>query len=316
MSKTLTFPLFPTSIGSSTHFTSIAGPCAVESYEQMEKVAKELRKNKIHLMRGGLWKMRTNCKSFQGVGVEGIEWVRSLCREYGLGFVTEVTDLRQISVLEDVVSAFQVGTRNMYNYPLLMELGKTKKPVLLKRHFSATVEEWLQATDYIIKGGNEQIILCERGIRTFENSTRYTLDINAVVYLKHLKHRCPFPVMVDPSHAVGMRDLIPSLCYASIAAGADGLLVEVHPHPERAKSDAVQALSLPEFQQTLNTMKGYLLAAHKTLSPYSPHSPTLSSSSSSSYGYGKKEATTHLTSTVKSTEANTNTSSDGVKTGC
>ena len=259
------FPLAPTSIGSASHFTPIAGPCAVESYEQLEKVAKVLKKNKVHLLRGGLWKLRTRHESFQGVGKEGLEWVRSICRTYQLGFITEITDLRQLELLEGIVSAFQVGTRNMYNYPLLKELGKTRKPVLLKRHFSATIEEWLQAAEYIVQGGNEQVILCERGIRTFENSTRYTLDINAVVYLKH---RCPFPVVVDPSHAIGIRELIPSLCYASIAAEADGLLVEVHPQPEEAKSDAAQALSLSIFQETLSQMEAYLLVAKRTFSPF------------------------------------------------
>ena len=264
--STKSFFLNPTSMGSGSHFTPIVGPCAVESYSQMEKIAKVLKKNHVHLLRGGLWKLRTSHQSFQGVGEEGLEWIQAVCRTYQLGFVTEITDLRQLELLEktDIVSAFQVGTRNMYNYPLLKELGKTQKPVLLKRSFSATLKEWLQAAEYIVKGGNEQVILCERGIRTFENSTRYTLDINAVVYLKR---HCSFPVVVDPSHAIGIRELVPPLCYASIAAGADGLLVEVHPEPSKAKSDSAQALDLFTFEETLSQMQAYLLAAKKTFSP-------------------------------------------------
>ena len=280
--STKSFFLNPTSIGSSSHFTPIAGPCAVESYEQLEKTAKVLKKNHIHLLRGGLWKLRTSHQSFQGVGEEGLEWLQAICHDYQLGFVTEITDLRQLELLEktDFVSAFQVGTRNMYNYPLLKELGKTQKPVLLKRSFSATLKEWLQAAEYIVNGGNEKVILCERGIRTFENSTRYTLDINTVVYLKH---HCPFPVVVDPSHAIGIRELVPALCYTSIAAGADGLLVEVHPAPPQAKSDSAQALHLSTFEETLFQMQAYLVAAKKTFSPIAVPSsfavPSISSAS-------------------------------------
>lgn len=222
----------------------IAGPCSIESREQLAEAAQAARAGGACFMRGGVFKMRTNPNSFQGLGSKALELAREARSEFALPFVSEVVDVRQIAEMAEVVDMFQVGSRNMYNYALLQELGRTQTPVLLKRGFSATVEEWLLAAEYIARGGNENVVLCERGIRTFETSTRNTLDLNSVAYVKAHSH---WPVIVDPSHGTGRPELIAPLSMAAIAAGADGLIIEIHPRPKEAKSDGFQALDIAGY---------------------------------------------------------------------
>jgi 3-deoxy-7-phosphoheptulonate synthase len=233
-------------------FPLIAGPCAIESQEQVAAVGAVLRQNNIRVMRGGLYKPRTSPYAFQGLGREGIAIVAALKQQYELAFLTEVMECRQIEWLDDIADAFQVGARNMQNYALLTELGRQQKPVLLKRGSSATLEELLLAAEYIHLGGNSDIILCERGIRAAANASRFILDIAAIPMLKRLSH---LPVVVDPSHAAGSSDLVPALAHAALAAGADGLLIETHPQPHLAKSDGQQALTLDAFSQLVNTLR-------------------------------------------------------------
>lgn len=224
--------------------TMIAGPCSIESRDQFRETAAGVKAAGATFLRGGVYKMRTSPNSFQGIGLAGFEDVLRVKKEMGLPLVSEVTDVRQIGDLANIVDMFQVGARNMYNYELLRELGLLRKPVLLKRSFSATVDEWLKAADYILKGGNDDIILCERGIRTFEPTTRNTLDLNSVAYLKT---HTSFPVVVDPSHGTGRPELILPMSLAAVGAGADGLMIEVHPRPSEALSDADQALNFTQF---------------------------------------------------------------------
>lgn len=224
----------------------MAGPCAVESREQMRTAAKGVKAAGGKVLRGGVYKPRTSPYSFQGLGEEGVEYLAEAAAEYGLLTVTEVMDERGLDVLVDKVDILQVGSRNMQNFHLLKLLGEIDKPVILKRGLAATVEEWLSAAEYILAGGNSQVILCERGIRTFEPSTRNTLDLSAVSLVRELSH---LPVIVDPSHAAGRVDLIPSLAKAAVACGADGLLIEVHPNPPEAQSDGIQSLTPEQFGQ-------------------------------------------------------------------
>jgi 3-deoxy-7-phosphoheptulonate synthase len=233
-------------------FQVIAGPCSVETEEQFRRTAQQVRRSGATLLRGGIYKLRTDPKSFQGLGLDALGFVSRTARESGLPFVTEVTDPRQIEVLEPFVDLFQVGTRNMHNYALLKELGRSKRPVLLKRGFAALVEEWLLAARYVTDGGNPNVILCERGIRTFEKVTRNTLDLASVTWIK--KHS-EFPIIVDPSHATGIRDLVAPMALASIAAGADGLLIETHPDPATALSDGPQALDFPAFDGLMSRIR-------------------------------------------------------------
>ncbi len=243
-------------------FVVIAGPCAVESREQLQAAATGVKAGGAVFLRGGVHKMRTNPASFQGLGGEAFKFIAEIKAAAGLPFVSEVTDPRQIGDLAAVVDMFQVGSRNMYNYALLAELGRLRTPVLLKRGFSATVEEWLLAADYIVRGGNENVVLCERGIRTFETTTRNTLDLNSVAYVKA---HSPFPVIVDPSHGTGRPELIPPLSLASAAVGADGLIVEVHPDPARSLSDAHQALDFAQFNSITEGVARVLEATGRTL---------------------------------------------------
>lgn len=226
-------------------FTIIAGPCAVEGQEQFLKVSMFLKELGIQILRGGIYKLRTDPNSFQGLREEAIEWLPEIKKHINLPLVSEITDPRQIEKLEPIIDCFQVGTRNMYNYELLKEIGKTRKPVILKRGFSALIKEWLLATEYVLAGGNDQIILCERGIRTFETLTRNTLDLTAVAYIKN---KTQFPVIVDPSHAAGNSELVLPLAKAAKAVGADGVLIEVHAEPSKALSDADQALDFKGMQ--------------------------------------------------------------------
>lgn len=229
-------------LDSQNQFLMITGPCALESRDQMAYIVNESSQSNV--FRAGIFKMRTNPNSFQGLGKEGIKIISDLKATRPFEFVTEITDPRQIEVLDDVVDMYQIGSRNMYNYDLLKELNSLGKPVLLKRAFSATVKEWICATEYMPMLENK-IILCERGIRTFETSTRNTLDLNTVVYLKQ---NTPFKVIVDPSHATGKREMIKPLSLAALACGADGLLIETHPNPSEALSDKEQQLDIHEFR--------------------------------------------------------------------
>lgn len=226
----------------------MAGPCAIESREQLEAVAEELKKGKTSVLRASAYKPRTSPYSFQGMGAEGLKIHKEAQKKHGLLIETEVMDPRDVKLVAEHVDIVRIGARNMQNFDLLKEVGKCGKPVILKRGMSATVEEWLMSAEYIMAHGNHQVILCERGIRTFENSTRSTLDLSSVAVVKTLTH---LPVIVDPSHAAGRKDIIPALCKAAVALGADGLLVEVHHQPKEAKVDGKQAL-LPSELETLS----------------------------------------------------------------
>jgi 3-deoxy-7-phosphoheptulonate synthase len=243
-------------------FTVIAGPCSIESYEQFAETAKGVKALGAHLLRGGIWKLRTSSKNFQGLGNASFELIKKVLKETQMGLVSEITDVRQIEEVYDFVDCFQVGARNMHNYSLLQELGKQKKPVLLKRGFAALIDEWIKASEYVIKGGNNNVILCERGIRTFETATRNTLDLNAVAFAKK---NSDLPVIVDPSHGVGICALVPDLAYAAAAVGADGIIVEVHPRPAEALSDGLQTLNLNEFKIMMAKLERILNAVEKPL---------------------------------------------------
>lgn len=224
-------------------FCLIAGPCAVESSEQVTSIARQVSAAGAQLLRGGAFKPRTSPYTFGGLGAEGLELLCRAGRETGLPVVSEITDPRQLPLFREV-DVLQVGARNMQNFELLRELGRQEKPVLLKRSFGATVTELLQAAEYILAGGNERVILCERGTRTFETDSRATLDVAGIAALKEQSH---LPVLADPSHAAGRRELVAPLALAAAAAGADGLMIEVHDRPEEALSDGRQALTCGEF---------------------------------------------------------------------
>lgn len=236
-------------------FTIIAGPCAVENYKQMECIAKFLKSLGIKYLRGGAFKPRTDPKSFQGLGMEGLKILKTIKETYGFKVVSEIMDPRDIDLAYDYIDIYQVGSRNMQNYSLLKELGKVRKPVLLKRGMSATIEEWIKASEYIALEGNENIILCERGIRTFERYTRNTLDLMSVPILKN---KTNYPILVDPSHGTGRRELILPASKAAMVLGASGIIVEVHPEPEKALSDGDQSLNFNQFEslvKELNLLK-------------------------------------------------------------
>jgi 3-deoxy-7-phosphoheptulonate synthase len=222
----------------------IAGPCAVESKEVLFDIAREIKEAGASFIRGGAFKPRTSPYTFQGLGVEGLKIMAEVGEKFGLPLVTELMDPRDIDALLEYADIIQIGTRNMQNFRLLTEVGSHDKPVLLKRGLSATIKELLMAAEYILAQGNEKVILCERGIRTFETATRNTLDLSAVPLLKSLSH---LPVVVDPSHGVGIRDLVSPMSKAAVAAGADGLMIEVHTCPEKALSDGAQSLTPQEF---------------------------------------------------------------------
>lgn len=226
----------------------IAGPCAVESSEQLFETARSVKKGGANILRGGAFKPRSSPYNFQGLGEEGLKLLSIIKKETGLPIVTEVMDTRQFEMVASYADMIQIGSRNMQNYPLLKEAGMCRKPILLKRGMMATVEEFLLAAEYILAHGNDQIVLCERGIRTFETSTRNTLDLSAVPMLKQLSH---LPVIVDPSHGTGLRWMVPSMARAAVAVGADGLIMEVHYKPEEALCDGYQSLSLNEFDQLM-----------------------------------------------------------------
>lgn len=233
-------------IGGSHPIAVMAGPCAVESFEQMMEVAKSVKKSGAKIIRGGAFKPRSSPYSFQGLEEDGLKILKAVKEETGLPIITEVVDPRDVELVAEYVDVLQIGARNMQNFRLLQEVGMHGKPVLLKRGLSATITEWLMAAEYIMSEGNENVILCERGIRTFETATRNTLDISAVPVLKELTH---LPVVIDPSHASGKAQYVSALSCAAVAAGADGLIVEVHNDPPNAASDGEQSLRPEQFEE-------------------------------------------------------------------
>ncbi len=230
----------------------VAGPCSAESRDQVNRTAVACRRAGAKLYRGGAFKPRSSPYSFQGLGEEGLAMLRDAASDQGMALVTEVMDLSQIALIERYADILQVGARNMQNFTLLKELGRTRTPVLLKRGISATIEEWLLSAEYILSGGNDRVILCERGIRTFESATRNTLDISAIPVVKQMSH---LPVFVDPSHGTGRRDKVAAMARAAVAAGADGLLIEVHHDPDRAMSDGPQSLYPNQFEQLMAELR-------------------------------------------------------------
>jgi 3-deoxy-7-phosphoheptulonate synthase len=232
----------------------IAGPCAIESEEMLLEIAVSVKASGAGMLRGGAWKPRTSPHSFQGLGSEAMVMLKSVGEEAGLPVVSEVLAVSQLEWALEYLDMVQVGARNMHNFPLLTEIGRCGAPVLLKRGFMATVEEWLLAAEYVMKEGNDKIVLCERGIRTFEPWTRATLDISSVPLARQSSS---LPVVVDPCHAAGRRDLVMPLSMASLGAGADGLMIEVHPHPERALSDGGQSLNLGDFAALAAAVRHY-----------------------------------------------------------
>ena len=227
----------------------IAGPCAVENEEQIEASAEFAAASGAQVLRGGAFKPRTSPYAFQGSGIQGLKLLRKAANRHGLAVVTEVMTIEQIETISEYADLLQVGARNMQNFPLLTALGHAGKPVLLKRGMSATIQEWLMSAEYILAEGNPDVILCERGIRTFETATRNTLDLSSVPVIKHLSH---LPIIVDPSHGVGHRRFVSSMARAAVAAGADGIMVEIHPNPEKALSDGPQSLAFEEFGLLMN----------------------------------------------------------------
>jgi len=245
-----------------TEVVIIAGPCAVENQEQLFDTARAVKQGGARILRGGAFKPRSSPYSFQGLGEEGLKLLSAIRSETGLPVVTEVMDTRQVELVGQYADMLQIGSRNMQNYPLLKEVGMTRKPILLKRGMMATIEEFLLAAEYILSQGNENVILCERGIRTFETSTRNTLDLSAVPMLKQLTH---LPVIVDPSHGTGIRWMVPAMAKAAIAAGADGLIMEVHYRPDEALCDGHQSLDLDLFTRLMTDLKRIALAVDRKI---------------------------------------------------
>jgi len=240
----------------------MAGPCSIESAEQIDTIAARLARNGVRVLRGGAFKPRTSPYSFQGLGLKGLELMRRAADQYKMLVVSEVMDQTQIASMEEYVDVYQVGARNMQNYNLLKELGKVSKPVLLKRGISATIEELLLSAEYIMSGGNYNVVLCERGIRTFESYTRNTLGVSAIPVIQKLSH---LPIVVDPSHGTGRRDKVPPMARAAVAAGADGLLIEVHHDPEHALSDGAQSLFPDQFEQLMSELRMIAPAVGRTI---------------------------------------------------
>ena len=244
------------------HLGIIAGPCAVENFEFVDTIAGRVKAAGANILRGGAFKPRTSPYSFQGLGEQGLQILRDVGDKHGLPIVTEVMDPRQVELIGRYTDMFQIGARNMQNFDLLKEVGQTDKPVLLKRGMSATVKDLLMSAEYILASGNKQVVLCERGVRSFEDSTRNMLDLACVPNIKGLSH---LPVIVDPSHATGRPDLIPSMALASVAAGADGVHVEVHCCPEKALSDGPQALLPDQYDNLMTGLRRIADAVGKTI---------------------------------------------------
>src|SRR5437763_8083458 len=234
------------------HAAAIAGPCAVENQAMLNRIAKEVRAGGATMLRGGAFKPRTSPYSFQGHGETALKWMRECGDELGMPICTEVMDTRQVDLIERYTDAFQIGARNMQNFDLLREVGKTRKPVLLKRGLAATVKDWLLSAEYILSQGNRGVILCERGIKTFEDSIRYSLDVTSIPVVLQLTH---LPIIVDPSHAAGKRDYVPAIAMAGLAAGAHGIIVEVHYCPSEAQCDGPQALLPEAFKEMMSYLR-------------------------------------------------------------
>ena len=245
-----------------SYFGFIAGPCTVETREQTLETARVVAAEGVTMLRGGAFKPRTSPYAFQGLGAQALEILAEAREETGLPLVTELMDPRDVAAVVETTDVIQIGARNMQNFNLLSEVGRAPKPVLLKRGPSASIEELLMAAEYVVKEGNTQVILCERGIKTFERSTRYTLDLSAVPVLKHETH---LPVIVDPSHAAGKRDLVLPLARAAVAAGADGVIVEVHPRPEEALCDGPQQIPAAEFADFAHEIRAFASLLGKTI---------------------------------------------------
>ncbi len=239
----------------------MAGPCSVESRAQIMEVAEFVKSQGAQILRGGAYKPRTSPYAFQGLKEEGLKYLREAAEKFGMSVVTEVKDTETVALVSDYSDMLQIGARNMHNFSLLEAVGRTRKPVLLKRGLAATIEEWLMAAEYMASQGNYDIVLCERGIRTFETYTRNTLDLNAVPLVKNLSH---LPIVVDPSHGTGSWELVSPMALASVAAGADGLMVEVHPHPEKALSDGKQSLRPDKFAEMVEKIRKIVPACNKS----------------------------------------------------
>jgi len=249
-------------IGPGAPLVLMAGPCAVESYTQTRAVAAEMARLGLKVLRGGAFKPRTSPDSFQGLGLEGLRILRSVADEFGLLVITEALGVEHVPLVAEYADIIQIGSRNMQHYPLLWAVGELDKPVLLKRGFMSTVKEWLLAAEHIARRGNTRIMLCERGIRTFETATRNTLDTNAIALAQR---EAPWPVVADPSHATGRADLVLPAALAAVAAGADGLLVEVHPDPASALSDGPQSLALTDFPDFVQAVQRVAQAVHAAM---------------------------------------------------
>ena len=253
-------------IGGGSGIVMVAGPCSVESREIMFQTAEAIRSMGSVMLRAGAFKPRISPYSFQGLGVEGLRILIEVREKFGLPFITEVMDTRDVEMIGDVSDVLQIGARNTQNYSLLKAVGRVNKPVLLKRGISGTIEELLMSAEYIMSQGNPNVILCERGIRTYEKATRNTLDLNAVPVLKSLTH---LPIAVDPSHGTGIDTLVPVMARASVAAGADLLLVEVHPNPKQATSDGAQTLDFPTFGAMMTSLGRVAAAVDRTMQSWS-----------------------------------------------
>ncbi len=240
-----------TVIGPKT-FTIIAGPCSVENEEMILRTAEFLRENGVRLLRAGAFKPRSSPYSFQGMGQEGLDILARARERTGVGVVTELMDTENADAVEQAADIIQIGTRNMQNFSLLKRVSRAAKPVLLKRGLAATLEEWLMAAEYVMAGSNYNVVLCERGVRTFSDHSRNTLDLSVIPPVKHLSH---LPILVDPSHGTGKRDYVPAMARAALAAGADGLLIEIHPNPDRAMSDGAQSLDFSAFKDLLVSLR-------------------------------------------------------------
>ncbi|MCC6747782.1 MAG: 3-deoxy-7-phosphoheptulonate synthase [Deltaproteobacteria bacterium] len=254
-------PLGNGSVGGG-RFTVIAGPCAVESLEQLEETARRVKEHGAHALRGGAFKPRSSPYSFQGLGLEGLKILAAVGRSTGLPTVTEVVEVADVEAVAEHADVLQVGARNMQNFRLLKALGDCKKPIILKRGMAATIEDLLMAAEYVVSTGNPHVILCERGIKTFETATRNTLDLNAIPFIKQRSH---LPVIVDPSHGTGIRELVAPMARAAVACGADGVMVEVHRDPAHALSDGQQSLYPDQFSALMRALQPFVEAAGKTL---------------------------------------------------
>jgi 3-deoxy-7-phosphoheptulonate synthase len=243
-------------------FVMMAGPCTVESEEQLMTTARAVKAAGATVLRGGAYKPSTSPYSFQGMGEDGLKLLAQAREETGLPIITEVMHIGNIDLVAKYADILQIGTRNMQNYDLLIEVGKLKKPVMLKRGMSSKIEEWLQAAEYILKGGNDAVMLCERGVRTSETYTRNTLDLSAVLAVRELSH---LPVIIDPSQGTGRSSMVPAMCRAAAAVGADGLLVEVHPNPEKALKDGAQSITIPAFEQVMRELRLVVPAIGRTI---------------------------------------------------